>query len=857
MTHFLRLHFLQFLLFTLISAVPVTAQSPCVVTGIVSDATTNTPIPGATLAETSRAWGAITNSAGAYCLQGVAAGEYTIIASALGFTSLGQAISIQVGTSKTLNFSLQPAIEQLGEITIEAAGRLAGGPGGVRDIPGSVSILGPETIRRFGDSDLHRMLAEVPGISVQEEDGYGLRPNIGIRGTVTDRSRGITIMEDGVLVAPAPYAAPAAYYITPAARLDGLEVRKGSSQIAYGPYTTGGALNFVSVRIPSTLNMRVDLKSGTDAARMILARFGQGGIQLGRYHVGFVLEGLTDQVDGFKQLTRFTETGQESLEGNTGYNLWSVLGKFRISRVSNNNVFHSLELKGVVDGQQSNETYLGLTAADFDEAPFSRYEGSSLDRFDSSHNLYHLRYTGIWNNYWDVSATLYGTRFERDWFRVDAVKDGREDDEDLNSDGILDTDLAIPINRLLADPVLYQQELSIVRGETIGTDGAIIIHSNDRKHNVRGLEVVAGWRAPLQRTISEVRAGLRLHRDRADRLQRPDLYQATREGIVLEQLGVPGNAGNRIDRAEALAAFIEFKLSIADLTVTSGARLEHIIQEREDYGLDNPNRNEAPISRNNTTTTLIPGIGLHYALSQQTAVFGGLHRGFAPATSTPGVSPENSINTELGLRSTLEHLLNVQAVVFNSWYSNLIGADFASSGGTGTGDLFNGGEAMVQGIEVSVGFQHAWRENNQLSSPLRFVYSYTDASFKSNFISSFLPWGNVRNGDKIPYVVPHSVAVVGGLESNLFQISLRTAWSAETRDRAGQGAILEDERVDSKFIIDLSTRLRVPIGRLTDHIQLIFDVRNLTNARYVASRRPAGLRPGLPRKIFFGLRVEI
>ena len=53
----------------------------------------------------------------------------------------------------------------------------------VRRVPGSAHFITREDLERQEYGDVHRILRQVPGVNIQEEDGYGLRPNIGIRGT--------------------------------------------------------------------------------------------------------------------------------------------------------------------------------------------------------------------------------------------------------------------------------------------------------------------------------------------------------------------------------------------------------------------------------------------------------------------------------------------------------------------------------------------------------------------------------------------------------------------------------------------------------------------------------------------------
>ena len=176
-----------------------------------------------------------TNDNGSYQISDVAAGSYTLRFSALDRTTEERSVIVGAGVIVVPDTELSIVAISLAPLEVlEQRVRITSTP---ELIPGSAQVLETEeldaAITPF--DDIHKIVRRIPGVNVSEEDGYGLRPNIGIRGSGSERSSKITLMEDGVLIAPAPYAAPSAYYFPVAGRMEAIEVRKGASQIKYGP----------------------------------------------------------------------------------------------------------------------------------------------------------------------------------------------------------------------------------------------------------------------------------------------------------------------------------------------------------------------------------------------------------------------------------------------------------------------------------------------------------------------------------------------------------------------------------------------------------------------------------------------
>ena len=173
---------------------------------------------------------------------------------------------------------------------------------------GSVSYLNAARLAQHDYADVHRILSQVPGINIQEEEGYGLRPNVGMRGSGSQRSAKITLLEDGVLIAPAPYSAPAAYYFPTPGRMEGVEVRKGSSSIQYGPHTNGGVINFVSSSIPTDeFGGSVNVAFGDNDT--LRGRVKAGGSS---QRFGWLVESYRWDTTGFKRLDTGGDTGVRS-----------------------------------------------------------------------------------------------------------------------------------------------------------------------------------------------------------------------------------------------------------------------------------------------------------------------------------------------------------------------------------------------------------------------------------------------------------------------------------------------------------------------------------------------------------------
>lgn len=712
-------------------------------------------------------------------------------------------------------------VYQLQEIVVSSQ-QILGSKFKARNRTGSAYYISPEEIRRLGYTDINRMLKAVPGVNMYEEDGFGLRPNISLRGTKAERSERISIMEDGVLAAPAPYSAPAAYYFPNVARMEAIEVLKGSSQVQYGPFTTGGAINLVSTPIPNSFSGKANISYGSKNTFKSHTSVGSSW-----KHFGYMVEYLRYQSDGFK---KYEDHAAKGFKRN------DIIAKIRVKTDHVKGVNHALELKFGYADENSDETYAGLSADDFKKTPFLRYAGSQMDKLKTDHRQWVATYLLTFSNKLKITTNAYYNYFHRNWYKLNDVRAGITSKEKRS------------IADVLVDPETNIRYFDILTGKTDREEEALLVRANNRTYRSRGIQTRAEYRFNLNEFFFDLEFGLRYHADEEDRFQWDDSYSMKNKKMVLFIEGIHGTNANRVTSANALAGYLLAKLRYDAWTVTAGLRYEDVDLLKKDYTKEDLARSgKVRIETPNHARVLIPGVGLHYQLMPAASVFFGIHKGFAPPSAELYQKPESSVNMELGTRVAIGNF-RAELIGFYNNYSNMLGSDLAASGGAGTLEQFNVGEARVKGAEFLVQYQPL-PKNCNVRLPLQVSYTYTDTEIRNSFESH--SWGNVVRGDEIPYIFKHALNMQLGIECKWFYANIGARYNSDMRTSPGQGTIAEREKVPANLIFDASLNVFV-----NKYLTVRLNAINLTNRVYLTSRHPAGLRAGHPFGIYAGANVQ-
>ena len=691
------------------------------------------------------------------------------------------------------------------------------------ELVGSAAYLDSEDFEQQNYSNINQLLAKVPGVYTREEDGFGLFPNLSIRGNLGTRSEKTTIMEDGILMAPAPYSAPGAYYSPSAGRMSALEILKGSSQVKYGPHTTGGVINYLSTPVPEEELFFGKFTYGSDNSFNAHAYYGDSvDTEHGRF--GYLLEMYYQSNDGFRTIQGHggRDTGFERIEP-----------MLKLFWEPDTVLKQRLEFKYGYTHFDANESYLGLSEDDVRSNPYDRYAASKYDNIRAFQNRAYLKYTAEPTPDFNLEAAAYYNSFKRNWYKLSKINGARPHTELLDPAGVIS-----------------------LRGLTPGD--IIDVKANNREYESYGAQVAATYDFFTGDIEHSVTAGVRLHKDWVRRFQWVDEYESDGAGdFDLSTPGTPGDDSNRRQQTVATAVFLEDEIKMGKWTLRPGVRFEHLEFDYDDY--------KGGTSRDGDLNVWAGGMGFNYELCQTDRIFGGVFRGI----STPGpkgytdpdpadqTDEETSLSYELGWRhADAERYRSFELVGFFTDFDSLL----APTTGTGPGEAANGGAAEVYGIEALFTYDPASASGQSYRLPMYLSATWTSAKLKTNLDTDteniFTDFqGGDEDGQELPYIPEWKIAAGVGIDMTQWGANLDVTWTSSMYGTAGNYdepvTSSREGEIDDAFLVDLSGWYQI-----NENWKLVAGVYNVFDEQNIVSRLPDGPRNGRGRHLYTGFEVQ-
>jgi len=698
---------------------------------------------------------------------------------------------------------------------------------------GSAYVLTSQELAKFTRTNANDILRSVPGVYVREENATGFFPRIGVRASSSGRSNRISILEDGIPAAMAPYANNNAYYFPNLGRISSIEVLKGPEVLLHGPQTTSGVINLISTQIPNTAQGHANIEIGAFETRKIHLNYGATAGQW-----GFLLETYQAQTDGPLEIERSKRT--------SGYDINEYIGKLRWNSAEDARYQQQFDLKLHYDVEYGDVSYVGQTDADFREDPNRRYGLTELERMDRGRRSASARYHFAFNdNHW-LETTAYWMRTYRYYKRVNQINGINLGAGQAGNAGRINT--GAPGSDLIRD-ILHGADTTHANG---------IRYGNNHQHfTVKGLQVESHNLFNTGSVGHELISGVRYSRETPENAVKRRgniIYHQINGSLVWQSMATATPSKGEV---KALEAWIGDRINLGNVTLLPVIRHERI--DTKANLVENASAAQIAARASNSLDKTTYGLGATWALNDQWTLLGGIHEGFAAPGNgvAQGTKGEESLNFELGARYRAGWG-GVDAVAFYSDYDNALRQCLFANPCTNPvpggppitdGSTQQDGSKKVQGLELSA-FADLY-QGGDFSVPLRFSYTYTDSEYTG---SADLTTG-VQKGDVMEYTPEHVASLQLGLEglsgfsTHLALNYTDSSWTSTTAKRAGV-----DNRflkTDSLFTVDL-----VAAYQVSDAASFYARIDNIFDEQRITHRGADGARGNAPRWVSFGLKYQ-
>jgi len=464
---------------------------------------------------------------------------------------------------------------------------------------------------------------------------------------------------------------------------------------------------------------------------------------------------------------------------------------------------HTLGIKLTHYEHDASHTYLGLTQKEYEED--YKQNRAKHDKMFLKRDSVDLTHEYFSDGGFGLKTLAYYNKASRDWWRQNNTFNALTGYNEMGAD----------------------------------SDGRL------REFEVMGIDSRAFFEYQFWGIENSAEAGVKLHKEtmgnKRGRTADPYTY-------AIDTSYTSGNYLNGVredDRrkAQAVTLFAQNTFYLTDATtITPGFRVETYEQKRE---INSWNGDPTQRSTKTDNTEFIPGIGMTHEFSGEATVFAGVHKGFAPprvadAINTDGdaieLEAERSTNYELGLRGKIKRA-EYEITYFRLDFENQI-AQSSDSGG----QLTNAGETLNQGLELS----GAVELGAGFGMGGNYTYLHT-AEIKSN--------NEGRAGNRMSYTPKHLLNLTAGYKEESWGAGIGYAYVSEQFSDFDETVAGSDNGkkgiIPSYGLWDINGWYRI-----NKNAKIDFAVKNLTDEKYIASRAPGGINPGMGLNAQVGLKIS-
>jgi Fe(3+) dicitrate transport protein len=705
-------------------------------------------------------------------------------------------------------------------------------------VPGSFSVVNSKELIEKQPFSVKEALNAVPGVNfVTAEDPMSFALNIGIRGLDPRRTSRTLLMEDGVPLHLAPYGDPSAHYSTPLDRVDRIEVVKGSGQILYGPQTVGGMINFVTKPVPR------NGFAGSASAIFGNNDFNSQSVNLGfgNERGGVMIDAIKKQGDGVRKNHKF-DIQEYTLKGEVDltdrHSLMTKLGYYK---------------------EDSNVSETGLGSLDYAQDKFQAPTGAN-DRFQHERKSIQLKHVFKIDEAMKLSTNAYYIDSWRSSFRQTDTAGGWDDGAPGASTGFTAIDRDGGANCV---------------GMT--TPNACGGRHRPRSYQVWGVEPRLDFSHKLFGLENDTVIGLRYHEEKIKRNQfrsdEPEIINNLGWGMA-NAGGLSEHRESLVHKVESKAAYVQNTFHVGDWSLTPGLRFEdYKVTQTVLRAGSNPVDSDGGtggdglgLSGTKSQSEILPGFGLAWNGISNTTVFGGIHRGFAPARPDRDLTkdgagryqldkttPELSTNYEVGARSKYFKGVSFESTLFHTKFDDIV-----VKGASGT--YVNAGAAEMSGLEFAGRVDFGTIYN----TPHNF---YTTASYTNLFTAKFKKDGldsddGVTAGQRLAYAPKQLISLNFGYQHPVgFNARIGAdhvseqepdAYTKGTLFAPGEASLAGyGGTIPSYTLFNASASFK-PVG---SKLTYFVSGTNLGDKEYLASRVD-GMFAGRSRQVFGGIKVD-